>query len=284
MRSRKLLIGLGIGGALVFCCILVGLFGRGAEPSQTPTAPAPSETPLPATPTAVPPTSTAIPPTPTPVPPTPTATPALPTPTPLPPTPTPLPTDTPVPTPTPEPERFTGRGQQVSPRFALDAGLAVFRMTHDGGSNFAIVLMNDQGEQIELLVNEIGGFNGAKAVGIEQAGTYILDITADGNWTVLIEQPMAPPSAPAPPQTFTGRGQQVSPMFILDSGLAIFRMTHDGNSNFAILLLDDKGDWIELLVNEIGAFDGSKGVGIDRSGAYILDITADGNWTISIEQ
>lgn len=157
-------------------------------------------------------------------------------------------------------------------------------MTHDGGSNFAIVLMNDQGEQIELLVNEIGGFNGAKAVGIEQAGTYILDITADGNWTVLIEQPMAPPSAPAPPQTFTGRGQQVSPMFILDSGLAIFRMTHDGNSNFAILLLDDKGDWIELLVNEIGAFDGSKGVGIDRSGAYILDITADGNWTISIEQ
>jgi hypothetical protein len=39
-------------------------------------------------------------------------------------------------------------------------------------------------------------------------------------------------------------------------------MSHDGDSNFAVWLLDDEGDKVELLVNEIGEFGGSKAVGI----------------------
>jgi hypothetical protein len=57
-------------------------------------------------------------------------------------------------------------------------------------------------------------------------------------------------------------------------------MTHDGDSNFAVWLLDDEGDKVELLVNEIGEFDGSKAVSIRKSGIYLLDISADGNWEI----
>lgn len=168
--------------------------------------------------------------------------------------------------------------------FTLTQGLVIFHMTHDGGSNFAVVLLDDKGEWVELLVNEIGRFDGAKAVGIGRTGTYLLDIQADGNWTILIEQPSATSTAPAAPQTFTGRGQQVSPMFKLASGLTIFHMAHDGGSNFAVVLLDNKGNWVELLVNEIGSFDGAKAVGIRRAGVYLLDITADGNWTVTIEQ
>lgn len=65
MKSkRKLLIGfVGIGGILLLCCVLAGLFGGGAEPSSIPT-----EILLPptSTPTIVPPTSTPILRTPTP--------------------------------------------------------------------------------------------------------------------------------------------------------------------------------------------------------------------------
>lgn len=249
-------------------------------PTDTPT-PRPTQTPIkthtptptPGTPTATfTPTATRTPkPTPTP---TYTATPK-PTPTPLPPTPT-----TP---PTPSPLVFSGRGQQFSSKFPLASGLAIFRMRHNGGSNFAIWLLDDMGNNVELLVNEIGPFDGAKAVGIQQGGTHLLDITADGDWTVSIEEPR-PTSAPSGPQTFIGHGQQVSPFFTLGEGLTTFGMAHDGTSNFAIWLLDWRGDWVELLVNEIGPFDGGKAVGIWQGGIYLLDITADGSWSVLVEQ
>lgn len=98
---------------------------------------------------------------------------------------TPLPS--PTPTPVPEPIRLSGRGQQASSQFHLNQGLTVFKMTHDGRSNFNITLLDSQGQRVDLLVNEIGSFDGSKAVGISQPGTYILDISADGNWTVTIQ-------------------------------------------------------------------------------------------------
>ena len=215
--------------------------------------------------------------------PSPTATP-IPktTPTPEAPTATPTPEPTSIPTPTPEPITLSGTGQEATSKFSLETGLSIFRMTHDGDSNFAVWLLDGEGEKIELLVNEIGRFDGSKAVGIKNIGDYILDISADGRWTITIEQPR-PSNAPPVPKTLKGKGQQASEVFYLDKGLARFEMTHDGDSNFAVWLLDDEGDKVELLVNEIGEFDGSKAVSIRNSGIYLLDISADGNWEISIE-
>lgn len=69
MKKRKLLIGLAVAGALLLCCIIVGLFGPKTAPS-----PRATDTPTPA--------ETAISPTPTPIPPTPTVTSVPPTPAP----------------------------------------------------------------------------------------------------------------------------------------------------------------------------------------------------------
>jgi autonomous glycyl radical cofactor GrcA len=200
---------------------------------------------------------------------------------------TPLPktTATPVaPTaaPTAEPITLSGTGQEATSKFSLEKGLSIFRMSHDGDSNFAIWLLDDEGDKVELLVNEIGSFDGSKAVGIKKHGDHLLDISADGKWAITIEQPR-PSSAPSIPKALKGKGQQASEAFSLDKGLARFEMTHDGDSNFAIWLLDDEGDNVELLVNEIGEFDGSKAVSISKGGIYLLDISADGNWEISIE-
>lgn len=94
---------------------------------------------------------------------------------------------TPTPAPTRTPQQFTGRGQQTSPQFQLSSGLVTFHLTHDGQSNFAIWLLDDQGNQIDLLVNTIGPFDGSKALGIQKPGLYLLNIQADGNWTVEIK-------------------------------------------------------------------------------------------------
>jgi len=148
------------------------------------------------------------------------------------PTATPLPKTTPTPevptaTPTPEPIALSGTGQEATSKFSLEKGLSIFRMTHDGDSNFGVWLLDGEGEKVDLLVNEIGAFDGSKAVGIKKQGDYILDISADGRWTITIEQPR-PSSAPSVPKTLKGKGQQASEVFYLDKGLARFEMTHDG--------------------------------------------------------
>lgn len=192
---------------------------------------------------------------------------------------TPIPTITPIPE--PSPISLSGTGQTATQKFRLEKGLSIFEMKHFGSSNFAIWLMNSQGQKEELLVNEIGDFDGSKAYGIEKAGDYLLDISADGPWSVTIKQPR-PINADPVPLTLTGQGQKATKIFYLNKGLARFEMKHDGSSNFAIWLMNSQGEKEELLVNEIGTFDGSKAVGISRAGGYILDIAADGNWEVKV--
>ena len=193
--------------------------------------------------------------------------------------------------------KLTGVGQQASQKFILEEGMSIFNMTHTGNENFIIWLLDSDGQQIELLVNTIGLANCSlsKAVGIDKKGEYLLDISTNGEWSVEIEQPR-PSIADTYSKFFTGTGNQVSPFLKLDKGLVIFRLTHAGIANFIVELLDSNGQYIELLANEIGEFDGTKAVGISQSGLYLLNITAEdsswftgmsgekkADWTIEIE-
>ncbi len=209
--------------------------------------------------------------------------------------PPPTPTPTPQPIPEPEPIGFSGYGDDVSSKFTLEAGITIITMAHRGDSNFAIKLLDNTGGLVDLLVNEIGVFDGSVAKGVRadniigaRPGIHLLDITADGDWTVLIKQPR-PTTAEAVPLNLAGKGCDVSPFFVLGGGLAVFNMIHDGDSNFAIILLSTDGSVAELLVNEIGSYSGKKAIGVKqgniigaRPGIHILSIMADGNWAVSI--
>lgn len=92
------------------------------------------------------------------------------------------------PAPKPDPINLSGTGQTATEKFELQSGLAVFKMTHTGSRNFGIWLYDSNGERLELLVNDIGNFNGSKAVQIPANGEYLLDVSADGPWTVIIKQ------------------------------------------------------------------------------------------------
>jgi len=85
------------------------------------------------------------------------------------------------------PINLSGNGQQASEKFTLPKGLATFKMKYSGQSHFSIFLLDGDGDKIELLVNEIGGFDGSKAVKVRRAGTYLLDVSADAPWSVVIE-------------------------------------------------------------------------------------------------
>ncbi|MEN4043543.1 MAG: hypothetical protein PQ971_01680 [Methanobacterium sp.] len=92
-----------------------------------------------------------------------------------------------IPEPTiPKPIKLSGSGQEATENFHLNSGLARFKMKHQGSSNFAIVLYSTQGEYIDLLVNEIGSFDGSTAVPIHSSGEYMLDVSADGPGKLLL--------------------------------------------------------------------------------------------------
>jgi hypothetical protein len=85
--------------------------------------------------------------------------------------------------------RFRGEGHEVTKLFPLDPGLYVFHLAHNGERNFAVWLFSESGSRIALLANEIGAFDGSKAVHVERRGNYLLDINADGGWAVTVETP-----------------------------------------------------------------------------------------------
>ena len=189
----------------------------------------------------------------------------------------------PSPVKTPEsipPQTFNGKSQAATPKFRLEAGLSIFRMTHQGNANWAPKLLDGEGNLVELLANEIGKFDGAKAVKVG-AGEYVIDVTANGAWEIIVEQPR-PIEAPPLPASLSGSGQTVSVFFFAKRGLARFQMSHSGDGNWAPKLLNAEGDLIELLANEIGKFEGEKAVRIPVDDIYVIDVTANGPWIITV--
>jgi hypothetical protein len=176
-----------------------------------------------------------------------------------------------------------GSGQQASQTFHLEKGLSLFSIKHQGSASFAIWLLDSSGKKVDLLVDVIGNFSGSKAEGITAAGDYQLDIDADGDWTVEITQPRPQLAQPAP-LSVTGTGQHATRFFTLKPGVATFRMTHNGTSNFAVWLDDVNGKHVDLLANTVGAFNGTKAEDIEQGGIYFLDIDADGDWNIDINK
>lgn len=173
--------------------------------------------------------------------------------------------------------KVNGRGDTASNGIKLKSGFAIFDGTHTGSSNFAVKLQDDNGNDLDLLVNTIGNYKGKTFAEIPVDGTYYLNINADGNWNFAIYQ-KPPVDIPDAPTTLQGTGDDVV-FFNSSSGNYKFSFTHQGQSNFAVKL-NGSG----LMVNEIGNYNGSMRQKLSTDGIYLLQITADGKWIAKIEK
>jgi hypothetical protein len=179
--------------------------------------------------------------------------------------------------------KLTGSGQQVE-RVALREGLAVFHVQCETDGHFAVSLLDSNGDSIDLLVNHIGAFYGSKAVAIEQAGTYMLQVKADSQdaWLIDVTEPRSI-RAPRVEELF-GTGQTATRRFWLDPGPVIFELHQEAQDGlFAATLLDAQGHQIELLALQIGGFVGDKVVKIETGGPYLINVSSEGDWTIKIQ-
>ncbi len=150
-----------------------------------------------------------------------------------------------------------------------DDGIFVAHFKHTGRSNFIVHGYPESGSR-ELLVNEIGNYDGTVLLG--DSGSYMFNISADGNWECTIDK-----LGTTLENSFSGKGDTVTPIF-MDSSL-IWTFKHDGSSNFAVRLYTAEGT--DLLVNEIGPYNGEQIAVIPSGGAAFFEVMADGNWSIA---
>jgi hypothetical protein len=173
------------------------------------------------------------------------------------------------PVPVPADQVFQGKGDKVI-RLTLPEGFVhIATITHTGRSNFAVVSLDAGGGDLDLIVNEIGNYSGVRPLDFAEKPAA-LKVTADGNWKFVIQ---AAQKAPLWTGTSSGKGAAVLRM-AATSGLTTLKISHSGKSNFVVIAYGDSKD---LLVNEIGTYSGET---LLPSGAVLLEIEADGNWTI----
>jgi hypothetical protein len=180
------------------------------------------------------------------------------------------------------PVKLAGHGDKASAKFTLQAGLSTWAVRHNGTSNFQISLVDQDGNEASMPVNEIGRFRGTLLVRVAKSGEYLLNVKADGNWTVAIRQPR-PTNGEAKPVSRIGQGPDVPVFVTLPKGLTVFRVKHDGDGIFRVKLFDRDGKLVEQLFGQTGRYEGSRAFRVEQEGIYAVGVYANGNWSLKIE-
>ena len=260
---------------------------------------APTKTPIPPAPT---PTHTAVPTTP----PTNTPTPNTPVPTELPSIPAPAPSPTSMPsaatptqvpptaTPVAAPVKEWGTGDTLTSPFELQEGIMFLYTWHNGSSNFVLKVLPEEGDSSELSVNTIGFYEGYRVHPVNadsnsdlNPGLHRFEIMADGYWHVVFDQPIWTQRY-STSLSKSGKGDGfVGPVWF-DAGTIPLKATHDGSSNFIILVYSTDGKSRDLIVNTTGKYNGSQAIRVQNKsyglspGMHVIVVTADGEWTVDI--
>jgi hypothetical protein len=184
-----------------------------------------------------------------------------------------------------KPITLTGSGPEATRPFQLESGLTVIQMKHQGNADFIVDLLDENGNSVAPInvVNVIGPFQGSTPVQIKRSGQYLLDVQNAGSWQIVVRQPRVE-SAPKV-TTFYGNSAKATQLFELSGGLHRVEMTHQGDANFIVDLLDENGASVVPmgLVNEIGPFDGSRAMTVPDDGIYLFWVEANGPWTIKVD-
>ncbi|MPZ52241.1 MAG: hypothetical protein GEU79_05830 [Acidimicrobiia bacterium] len=169
----------------------------------------------------------------------------------------------------------TGSGNDVVSFRIPNDTTALLDFNHDGSSNFIVHSLDGNYDIVDFLVNEIGTYHGRRMLyggwfG-EPEPVRHLEIDADGDWSVT-----ARPMSAARRFGTSLNGSRDDVVFYTGSSPTL-TSTHDGESNFIIVGYFGTGEYNDLIVNEIGAYSGTD---VIESEIEILDIQADGNWTL----
>lgn len=244
----------GVALVIALCCggAVIGAVAGDEDEPATSASSLPSTTPSSAAPSTAAPT-TAAPTT------------AVPT-TAVPTTTAPEPTTAP---PAPKPKVVKGRGDDIV-RVGELTDLSVVKFTCKCSSN---TVLKSDGDG--LLVNEIGSYSGKRWINLEDGSlTTQFEVEASGSWTLTIGS-VAQLATKATTGKAAGKGDDV---LVLGGAGTAAKITHtSGSGNFVIHAYSMETGEGGLLVNEIGGYSGVRPL----EAPALVQVTADGNWTIT---
>ena len=126
----------------------------------------------------------------------------------------------------------------------------------------------------DLLVNTIGSYAGVRPIDLlDGQQVERLEIKADGPWQVDLLD-LAQAQRLQVPGTISGKGDDV--VLLLGGTADTAAITHEGEANFVVRAYGD--GFPDLIVNEIGSYSGK----VLLKGAMLLEIVADGDWTVEV--
>ncbi|WP_436777960.1 TerD family protein [Yinghuangia sp. YIM S09857] len=176
---------------------------------------------------------------------------------------------------------FEGSGDRIL-RISrpVASGPVIAEITGTGTGNFAVWTLDSSLEHDKLLVNEIGAYQGRVLLDERGTVTERLKIESNGPWTVAVQPPTAAPWLTGP---VSGDGAEV---LRWTGPRTVVAMTHNGASNFMVRAYAESPDQVEdpylaSLANAIGAYEGES---IIPAGPCLIEIEADGDWTVTPER
>lgn len=187
---------------------------------------------------------------------------------------------------------FSGTGDEVTDLVQIPGSLAVpcsqacglymLVMQHAGSGNFVVSVLGENGERRGLGANAIGRYSGSRILAITP-GSYRLAIKASGQWNVGLAG-LDDKDAFDLPYKYSQKADSGMGAVRLRSGLLRATASHAGTGNFIVQLYNVNGQRLGILVNEIGQYDGKVAQRIPAAGIYYLDVQANGEWSIALEQ
>lgn len=175
------------------------------------------------------------------------------------------------------PFTLTGFGNAVPSVAGAGGNPAIIHATYDSSSNFVIWSLDDNLDKVDLLVNEIGAYDGRRAFNHtpSDSGVTRLEITSSGAWQIDVIPFCAIRTMQG--SSIVGTGDDI----VSTNRGGIATITHNGSSNFIIWSHQGFGTLQrDLEVNVIGPFNGQVAINTDT---IFLDIVADGAWTVTFQ-
>lgn len=184
----------------------------------------------------------------------------------------------------PRPVTFQGSGEQSTETFELRPGLAEFHYEHPADTPFAIFLLDTEGYHLAMLANATTAVTGAQVFGITEAGLYRLHVIAKDDWTARVSQPAAADLEARATGIIPLRGDRPSvaePMRLKVGPLRV-AWRHQGALGFEVVLWGAGGVRAVGIVSANGKTEGEKTIMVPADGVYVLNVLADGPWTLSL--